>query len=171
MNKLGSEQEARQLLKRVGYAIPVDVFGIAEQCGVSVRAVELEELVSGMLVIKGDRAVIGVNAHDHQHRQRFTVAHELGHFFLHRESSDLFVDGSTVFYRDEKSSEGVWLREVEANAFAASLLMPREALRKQLSAQRLDFLDDVAIRELADRYVVSMQAMTIRLSRLNLLTA
>ncbi len=69
-------------------------------------------------------------------RQRFTIAHELGHFFLHRASSTVFVDAAPIFFRDESSSNGSQREEIEANAFAAELLMPEDAIRQRLTYDR-----------------------------------
>jgi Zn-dependent peptidase ImmA (M78 family) len=159
---------ARQVLKKSDERPPIDVLAIVKAHGISVVFQELEDVVSGMLVAKGQRAVIAVNKNHHIHRQRFTMAHEFGHFLLHRAAGNVFVDGS-VFFRDETSAEGTNLQEIEANAFAAELLMPEELLMARVAGRRLDAFDDVVIHQLADEYGVSTQALTIRLTKLGLL--
>ena len=163
-------QSARQLLAAGNHSLPVDVEAIARRLLIAVRRQELEEHISGVLIIKGSGAVIGVNSGHHLHRQRFTIAHEIGHERLHREAAHLFVDAAPVFFRDEQSAAGVDAQEREANAFAAELLMPETVLRDLVGRRPIDVFDDAAVRRLASQFEVSPQALTIRLSRLGLVT-
>lgn len=128
------------------------------------------ETVSGVLVVKDGKGIIGVNANHHPNRQRFTVAHELGHFLLHRDDGRIFVDRSPVFFRDAGSSEGTSRQEIEANAFAAALLMPEADLKSLLDDRPVDAFDETSVRRLAARLGVSAQALTIRLTRLGLVS-
>lgn len=164
---------AQSLIESYKLATPVDVDTLAAQEGISIRKETLEDNVSGMLVIKDEQSVIVVNTSHHTNRQRFTIAHELGHYFLHRNFSNVFFDESLLFFRDETSAQGTKFQEIEANAFAAELLMPEQILRKKLSQESLDALDDVeqsALGQLASELQVSCQALTIRLTRLGLIT-
>lgn len=129
---------------------------------------EMEESVSGMLVIKDGHAIIGINNSHHPNRQRFTIAHELGHFVLHSDESKVFIDNTPVFFRDEQASQGVSQTEIDANNFAAELLMPEDFIKEQLKKHPIDAFDDFAIRRLAAQMHVSVQALTIRLAKLNL---
>lgn len=159
---------ARRILREVGESLPVDIKGIIEQRGIGVLAQPMEDAVSGMLVIKDSRATIGVNENHHPNRQRFTLAHELGHYLLHSKSSRVFIDASPVFFRDERAAEGTDPREIEANRFAAELLMPEALLRETVRRQPIDAFDERAVQRLAARFGVSSQAMTIRLATLGL---
>ena len=100
--------------------------------------------------------------------QRFTIAHEFGHYLLHRESSRVFLDAGSIFFRDDRSKQGSENDEIEANDFAACLLMPSNHLRELLSNEPLDVHDDVAVRSLAAHFGISVQALTMRLTRLGL---
>ncbi len=160
--------KAKELLGRVGSDVPVDVEAAAKAYGVTVVQQDLEDSVSGMLVIKDDHGVIGVNQNHHPNRRRFTIGHELGHYVLHRKNAKVFVDASPVFFRDIASSDGMQSQEIAANAFAAELLMPEAAVREYVGNQLVDVYDDATIRRLAARFGVSVQAMTIRLIRLEL---
>ena len=111
-----------------------------------------------------------VKAAHHPKRQRFSIAHELGHYLPHREDGTVFVDRSSVFFRDRASSSGIRCQEVDANAFAAELLMPEGDLEAQLNGRPIDAFDEVSVRRLAARFGVSAQALTIRLTRLDLVT-
>jgi Zn-dependent peptidase ImmA (M78 family) len=144
-----------------------------QQEGIIIRKESLEDSVSGMLVIKDNQSVIVVNSNHHTNRQRFTIAHELGHYFLHKNSANVFFDESLLFFRDERSAQGVKFQEIEANTFAAEFLMPEQAMRERISQEPLDALDDLeqsALGRLATEFQVSCQALTIRLMRLGLIT-
>lgn len=170
MSRARAERLACQILEAGNYEIPVDVRTIANSLGIIVHNLQLERSVSGMLVIQGESAAIAVNDTDSSPRQRFSIAHEIAHYLLHKEHADLFVDGASIYYRDASSSEGTRFQEIDANAFAGELLMPKNAVIKRLENQPLHVLDDDAIIELAHYFGVSIQAMTIRLDRLRLLT-
>ena len=110
--------------------------------------------------------VIGINRDQAAVRQRFTVAHELGHLLLH-EHSRVYVDrGFRVRLRSGLSSDETDRDEMEANRFAAELLMPIEFLQADLEEQEFDLAADDQFRALAKRYGVSTQALAIRLNGL-----
>ncbi len=166
------EERAIELLKR--YRIlkpPVDVAAIARKQGARVLFQELEPHVSAVLVQKKDKtATIGVNALHHPNRQRFSVAHELGHYLMHADRPTVFVDEMLVHFRADATSEPAHQRESEANAFAAALLMPGDWLKKDLRGRNIDALfGDLPLEKLARRYRVSQQALSIRLMNLGLL--
>jgi Zn-dependent peptidase ImmA (M78 family) len=162
---------AAQILRGREYSIPVNVYSIAEAHNIIVRPETLEEAVSGLLVIQDDHAVIAVNERHHPNRQRFTIAHEIGHFLLHRDSATVFIDASPLFFRDERSAKGTDVEEIEANTFAAELLMPEPVLRELVNDQAVDPFDERALQRLAAEFGVSTLALTIRLTRLNLIAA
>lgn len=150
---------------------PVPVEVIAKKMGIEVVRKEPEDDLSGCLVrdSKHKKVVIGVNPTHHRKRQRFTIAHELGHFLLHEEEQ-VHVDGGEfgiqVKLRDSKSSEGTDRDEKEANLFAAELLMPTQFLERDLAHKSFALLDEEAIGSLAAKYDVSTQALTFRLAYL-----
>ena len=130
--------------------------------------VDLEGDISGFLLRRDDGSpVIGVNSHHPRVRQRFTVAHELGHYLLGDEDS-LHIDRKfELKLRSNLSSQGVDSDEIEANLFAAELLMPVFLLNQDLEdTQPFDISDESEIRKLARKYGVSSQALMIRISSL-----
>lgn len=163
------EEVARKLLDRFKQQAPIDIEALIKAHNIAIRTQELEDSISGMLVIKNGRVIIGVNENHHPNRQRFTLAHELGHFLLHRDVSSIFIDASTIFFRDGTSSDGSKAQEIEANAFAGELLMPEKQIREAINSQPLDAFDEGAVRRLAAQFGVSAQALTIRLTRLGLI--
>lgn len=147
-------------------AAPVPVEKIAKAEGLLVSKKPLDDDVSGFLLRAGTKMVIGVNARQAPNRQRFTVAHELGHALLH-DGDELHVDhGFRINFRDVNSSLASDIEEIESNTFAAWLLMPTRFLVKQVSLAHLDIDNGDEVVKLAKRYSVSAQAMTYRLLNL-----
>lgn len=148
---------------------PVPIERVAQLQGAEIRRVPYEGKVSGVLFRDNGRTVIGVNSRHGENRQRFTIAHELGHLTLHA-GGRIFVDRDfTVRRRDDLSSQATDPDEIEANAFAAEILMPATMLERDVDKTAVDYESDDAIEDLAKRYQVSVQAMTIRLSTLGLI--
>jgi Zn-dependent peptidase ImmA (M78 family) len=81
----------------------------------------------------------------------------------------LFIDRYVVFRRDGVSPLGDDQEEVEANAFAAALLMPADLLRDEIWKSDFDLDDDEDVIRLAKRFNVSTSAMSNRLAWLGLL--
>jgi len=160
-----AEQTATEVLKRWHVeSPPVPVDDLAKCEGLSLRSEMLEDDVSAMLVLAPEsQPVIVVNSSHHQHRRRFSIAHEIGHFALHSGKSTLFVE-----FRDARAAMAIDPKEIEANAFAAALLMPRRLLRVDLRHPRFRSLDVQAVTALARRYEVSEQAMKFRLVNLGI---
>jgi len=152
---------------------PIDVEKIARARNAIIHRGQVDKKVSGYLFreARGNTAVIGVNNSQHEHRQRFTIAHELGHFLLHT-GEDLHLDQMFIVKnRDDRSAEGEDLEEVEANLFAAELLMPEQFLRRDIEEMKeFDIFEEIEVKQLAERYKVSQQAMVIRLTHLGYLS-
>lgn len=130
---------------------------------------DLEDAVSGLLILNEGDGIIAVNQDHPKNRQRFSIAHEVGHWCLHRDRASVFIDTTSVFFRDRDSAEGTSQQEREANRFAAALLMPRQALQRAVGDDPLDPSDEAAFRRLAAQFGVSVQALSIRLAHLDLL--
>ncbi|GAB3832781.1 ImmA/IrrE family metallo-endopeptidase [Pontibacter rugosus] len=160
------ENLATAILKECNVeSLPVPLEEIVAKRGIQIQAYDLGEDVSGVLLLDKDKSVIGYNPNESGVRQRFTIAHELGHFELHRTHSELFVDKQPLF-RNQDSSTGEFKKEKEANAFAAAILMPKHLVEREV--KKLGFINEASVKKLADIFYVSQQAMTIRLTKLNL---
>src|SRR4051794_28798785 len=100
-------QKAQKLLRDSGIQKPpiaVDV--IAKHRGIKLQYEPFEDDISGVLYRDFNQTIIGVSSLHHPNRQRFTIAHELGHFFLHE--VDVHVDkGYQIVLRNSKSSQAV----------------------------------------------------------------
>lgn len=175
MNLRYARMQAEKLAENVGKGeVPVNVEGIAKSLGLEVLYADLGEEVSGLLISDGASAQVCIQESDPPVRQRFTIAHEIGHhFLLHQfESGEhVHVDkGNYISQRGPRASEGVDPKEVQANQFAASLLMPTKAIRQRIAklAGGGPVLD-THVESLAKEFEVSEQALTIRLTGLGLL--
>lgn len=138
------------VLKELGVlALPIPVEDLIVGLGIAVQDVEADATISGAAEFDVDArtATIWVNRRESVVRQRFTLAHELGHIMLHPPGRQ---------YRDETLSDSSHM-ETEANRFAAELLMPAETVR-QLALQ-----SELSTRALARAFGVSVPALTIRL--------
>ncbi len=168
-----SERAARALLDETGAdRAPVDVDGIARRLGLVVTKERLAADLSGLLIRKaGEVPVIGVNTLHHARRQRFTIAHELGHLRLKHKGEVIVDSGIQVNRRDAVSGSATVRDEREANAFAAELLMPADLLDQHLGrlvGRRAGQASVVA--ELARIFDVSEEAMHYRLLNLGMLS-
>ena len=152
---------------------PIDVEYVARHLRLNVAYAYLGPDVSGLLISRGDVAAIAIQAKDPKNRQRFTIAHEIAHYYLRHQfepGEHVHVDhGHAITPRNSKSSAGVDLKEIEANQFAACLLMPSKMLQGRIRSLRAPQLRDSHVTLLASEFGVSEQAMTIRLSTLGYL--
>lgn len=140
--------------------LPVKVGAIASALGIEVKVATLDIGISGEIfpIYPGSSSFkIRINKHEVRPRQRFTLAHEIAHFLLHR---SMIGDGisDNILFRSKLSNE----LEVEANRLAADILMPIDAVRAwQEANNEMSKRDSVA--PLAVLFDVSEDAMAIRL--------
>lgn len=107
---------------------------------------------------EGGNFVIKVNRFESKERQRFTIAHEIAHYLLHRDRINSGIVDS-VLYRSKLSSK----IEAEANKLAADIVMPNDAVFAVMNQLSRPISED-AISDLATNFEVSKQAMAIRVS-------
>lgn len=169
-NPAKAREAAREVLRDANVkTAPTPIERIIKARKIVLQYAPMGEELSGMAYIKGDVAIIGVNALHHPNRQRFTAAHELAHHLLHAEHivNTVHVDKAfNVLHRDSQAALGVHPMEIDANAFAAELLMPEALLRELIEPTGLDIEDDDKIEALAKRFRVSASAMRYRLAQL-----
>ena len=159
-----------EIFKTINYFItsfPVDVEGLSLALGLKVEKQNLSDDICGMIKKGEGGYIIVVNQNQSLVRQRFTIAHELGHYIYHRSKiGDGIVD--TVLYRQTvydgiNNSEINARDEQQANNFAANLLMPISLITEiNKKAGKTD------PKILAEKLNVSIQAISIRLSNLSL---
>ncbi len=105
-----------------------------------------------------------MNEKDPPVRKKFTIAHELGHLYLHLSDEDgNYADNDVTLYRNGLGvlQESACSKEREANQFAAALLMPREKIEEE-------WLFSARVDDMARFFGVSSQAMRIRCHHLGL---
>lgn len=161
------EEKAEEILRKNNLFEPgFDIKKLAKKLGIILKSEDLGDDVSGFFVMTEDGVpVITYKKGEVDNRFRFTVAHEIGHYTLHAKEQPVFVDRKPVMlFRNTASSTGEVLKEREANAFAAALLMPKTLIVQEINSAP-DYIDE-AITYLAKRFGVSEQAMSFRLSNL-----
>lgn len=165
LNRAIEERSLRVLKELSIEKLPIDVNEIALHYGVKIKEDTFDDTISGFLISKKGKNIIGINSNESPVRKRFTMAHELGHFILHsNKEDDLFI--SKIHFRDEESSTGEMKREREANAFAAGILMPRFLIEKELQKFKDKSPVEEAVSRLANIFNVSEIAMSYRLLNL-----
>lgn len=160
-------QSEMDIVRRYTSDNGADLEAIFSVLGIEFKKEDLGNDVSGSLSFDGEKYCVKVNSTDIPLRQRFSAAHELAHYLMHRH---LLSNGDTL-HRDRlfgaaaKGTPAAPFRpihEVQANKLAAEILMPSERL-----ADRYDQAKDNTA-ELARSYQVSPAAMKIRLKNLGL---
>jgi Zn-dependent peptidase ImmA (M78 family) len=148
----------QQIIQHFTESYPVDVIGLAKAFGLEVYERNLDPNVSGMIFRDPAYASnplaygIAVNEADPYYRKRFTIAHEIAHFLLHRNKIAHGLKDDRL-YRSGMSNQ----LETQANRLAADILMPRRLIRQLLEQ---GVTDPAAM---ASRLQVSMDAMKLRL--------
>ena len=137
---------------------------LARDLGVAaVKIASMPTGVSGQISNENGQYVIRVNRNEARERQRFTIAHELAHFLLHRHVIDASPNGITdnVLYRSGAPEQ----IEFEANRLAAEIVMPMKLIEAKLKTNFGGIVTEATIESLADSFEVSKAAMEIRLSQ------
>jgi Zn-dependent peptidase ImmA (M78 family) len=153
------EPREQEIIRKHQGSLPVKLSQIAKDLGLTVKSSTLDAGISGEIKKLDQNYLIRVNRHDVKERQRFTVAHEISHYLLHREQiGDGIVDD--ILYRSSLSDS----LEAEANRLAADILMPwdkitdaKESLGELKTEQKIE-----QIAKLAE---VSVTAIKIRLGK------
>lgn len=146
---------------------PVKVTEICEHYGLKVFEARLVPEVSGFIVVQnenfmhfGTGRLIVVNKEHPATRQRFTIAHELAHYILHRNGEELYA------HRDAGHKGSI---EREADTFAANILMPKKIVLDALTFISEDAPDMFKIRYIAREFCVAEATAAIRLSELGII--
>ena len=155
-------------------SIPINLERMLSYLRVEIDERPLEDEFSGVLISGKKPAVVVVNSLHSQTRRRFTVAHELGHYVLHSRKKDglpVFIDKTEVYFRSNAHDQENYdsIKEMEANAFAAEILMPKQLLKEYIKENDLDISKKLGIQALAQEFEVSQQAMEYRLRNTGLI--
>ena len=167
LTKSSIEAIATDTLHQHGlHSIPVDPVALANRLGIKVNNAKFSEpSLAALLSKRGSNVWILLDESGHPHRKRFSIAHELGHHFLHLHTDGEMIDHNADLFRvNEYDSEDMTqerVKEIQANQFAAALLMPEILVRQAWQKRR-------SISELARLFQVSEEAMGYRIASLGL---
>jgi predicted transcriptional regulator len=164
MGKTMEIDSEMEVLSRYLGRTPINVVGIIRDLGIEYSEEPLSEGVSGRIDLVDGQYEIRVNSNQSLQRRRFTAAHELAHYLLHR---DLLRQHGHLdrLFDNAQPLPGQPLNlshEVEANKLAAKILMPERAVRDEMVWSHYD------ITELARQFQVSVAAMEVRLKVLGI---
>ncbi len=149
----GFLEDLSDIHNKFGKNYPIDLKSILDEFNIQlVFDPDLDNQESGYISYNDEEWIIGVNADHHKNRQRFTIAHELGHYMLHRiEIEKLGKISDAILFRKNETNR----LEIEANNFASDLLMPEEEFRKKIN-DGTTIINDIAqyfgVSSLAVRY-------------------
>lgn len=138
--------------------IPVDVRGLVLALDLNFELKPLPEGVAGRLIkVKNEigKYLVQIAIDDHPRRQRFTIAHEIAHYILHRDLADKIEDSK--WYRSSLSDS----YERQANLFAAEILMPQDEIEKRMDRFKTG---EISYKDMAREFFVSPAAMEIRIN-------
>lgn len=165
MNEMNIPKDAaRQILTRFGYRPPLNITAVVNEHGISIVRRRVERSVAGLLIVDPSRVTMLVNQAFEASQQRFVLAHLLGHFVLHAQSSAFIVD----FLRpglSKTTDERRCLMEREADQFACELLIPEHVLRECMK-KKSHCGARIFARPLAAHFGVSEIMFALRLSEL-----
>ena len=155
-----SREVARKLLKNNGInKAPVDLKVILHSKGYTYLEVDsFLDNIDAIFINKDGRIYAAVNATHHIHRQRFSLAHELGHILLQHDithyKSNISIDNPPT---EKAHPEVESLFEVEANTFAGELLVPLDMLKMEFKKTR-------DVQALSNIFMVSKEVISIAVS-------
>ena len=145
--------QADNARSQVPNIFPIDPILVAHSYNLEVFTASLPRDVSGQIFYKEKK--IFIEATDYITRQSFSIAHEIGHFILHNDGTN------HVSKRDTSSALGIDEKEIEANTFAANLLMPQNEILRLIG-------NKYTLDSMASYFGVSSLAMEYRLNKLEM---
>lgn len=154
-----AKHHAKSLIKSLGtITLPIDPYRIAEKGGIEIREDDCEGY-SGMLLVVNSQALISIKMSIREYpKKRFTVAHELGHFYIPghitRETNYFKCNDKDLNTFGRKDN-----RESEANEFAAELLMPEDIFKEKIKHKNLSYN---LLEDLIATFKTSLTATGIR---------
>jgi Zn-dependent peptidase ImmA (M78 family) len=162
-----ADATARTLTDRFGLDTPaVDLDKLAGELGVLVVRQPADADVHAMLMRRNARDVVGLNERHPHDGQRYALAHALGHHQIHARRG-LILDVANRYRLGRLASLPTDREEVEANRFAAALLIP-EAMVRRMAAEADFETGQQLVDLLAPRFEVSRAVMGYRLMSLGI---
>jgi len=167
IEKIITDKKILSIYKKYQNRMPFQVVEFANEIGIDVYADNMPSNISGKIKKQGDKFTCYINKKDAAHRQVFTIAHELGHYFRHqdwfqkhdtieekevRELFNTFIDHRPKEYSEEQKK-----MEKQANEFAAELLMPENLIKEKWHELK-------SVNKMSKYFGVSEISMSIRLA-------
>lgn len=162
-----TDEKIASIYRQYKDTMPFQVVEFAIAIGIDVYTDDMPSNISGKIEKKDEKFICYVNNKNAVHRQVFTIAHELGHYFRHQE---WFAENNTIEEKEEKAlyntfhkdqpqsySQNQKQMEKEANEFAAELLMPEDIVKEQWQECK-------SVNKMAKYFGVSEIAMSIRIA-------
>ena len=165
---------SENLLRKYSFGYePIDIIKLANSIGFSVYHLANAASFDGVIVVNKtgkpiddtikESKIIGFKSEIEKNQNRFIIAHELGHFYLHSEKSK---DPLFIYKYHEKNSNSDIESEAEADFFAANLLVPEDGLKSFMSKYKETKDNLFAINEASLYYQVSIECIKKRLNEI-----
>ena len=146
----------------------VDVVKIANNSGFKVFRLKSDQKIKGLIIgePKTNTNIIAFRQDLGEKDNRFIIAHELGHFFLHKSEKDYLKNG-VFYYTYHDISQKEIDDEQEADLFAATLLVPEDEFRKKWDELGTLRNTDLGAEALANYFNVNVECIKQRAKELN----
>jgi len=151
-------KEQLEIILKYQNSFPIKLGAIAKEFGITVKKSTLKPGISGQIKETDGSVIIKINRHDSEGRQRFTLAHELAHFLLHKHALQDGIE-DTILFRSSLSNQ----LEVEANRLAADIVMPFSLIDDITFAPQTRL--EVRAEHIASVAKLSIPAIEIRLGK------
>ena len=162
------EELSAKISKQYAIQPPIDhemLENLVKKMGGELCEDSLDSDIDGQIEKKDNSFKITINKskHDNQHRKNFTIAHEIGHLFLHMHYLEKNEWDSIKNYVDSvKHRFGYSEEEYEANHFAASLLMPKDKYENFIKQEAKNNKNRIEIQRISNHFNVSREAAITR---------
>jgi Zn-dependent peptidase ImmA (M78 family) len=152
-------------------SLPINIEQMIRFYGIELnKDADLREGISGQIeAISEEKYRISVQRNDHYFRKRFTMAHELGHFILHKDKIGAGLDDNKMYRAMYRMGDGVSNKEeMEANKYAAKTLMPEDMVMLHMNngLLRNGRIDEDMLINSAKKFQVSPKSLEIRVNGL-----
>lgn len=152
-----------KILQKLGADNPQDINlqYLCEECNLTIEYASDMSADAEIIIAPNHHGIITINQNQHPYRQRFSIAHELGHWHLHRKQGMFACDTSHGHSRSFFDMESGKEKERQADRFAADLLMPSYMLKPLVKG--FSEINFSCIKNLSETFKTSISATAIQL--------
>ena len=145
---------ANDLIERLELKPPIDLYELCKIFNIEIVKADLKNAYAYFRIRKGRKVIFLSNSIVGTEKEKFTIAHELGHYFLpnHLEKIDDMYTRTDYMYKDERKKI-----ETEVDKFAAELIMPSKYINSEL--ERISLRNFRQLQKLAQKYEVSLTSL------------